>query len=132
MRRFLKIAALTLGILLVGFGALAFLALRHRLPPEPPLPGKIERGALEHGGRRRTWVAYVPVKPQAHPSLVIALHASMGTAQQARQVYGYDFDLLAEEHGFIAVYPQGYQGHWNDAHAKGQFAARTENVDDVG
>ncbi|HEY1337151.1 MAG TPA: PHB depolymerase family esterase [Bryobacteraceae bacterium] len=132
MRRFLKIAALTILILLIGFVGVALLALRHQLPPEPPLPGKIERGALQHGGRTRTWIAYAPVKPPAHPAIVIALHASMGTAKQARQVYGYDFDLLAEEHGFLAVYPQGYDGHWNDAHAKGQFAARTENVDDVG
>ena len=32
----------------------------------------------------------------------------------------------------LAVYPQGYGGRWNDCNARGQFAARTENVDDVG
>jgi polyhydroxybutyrate depolymerase len=102
------------------------------LPSKPQLPGKVERGALEHGGRTRTWITYVPAKPQAHPALVIVLHPSMGTAEQARQVYGYGFDLLAEKHGFIAVYPQGYKGHWNDCRVKGPFAAKTENVDDVG
>ena len=127
MRGCLKIASFIV-LPLIIFAGLAFWALRHKLPAEPQLPGKVERGALEHGGRTRTWIAFVPTKPQAHPALVIALHSSMGTAEQARQVYGYDFDLLAEKHGFIAVYPQGYKGHWNDCKAKGPFAAKVENV----
>jgi polyhydroxybutyrate depolymerase len=110
----------------------ALLAFRHTFPKEPKLPGKIERGELEHGGRTRTWITYVPSKPHPPPALVIALHSSMGTAEGARQSYGYDFDLLAEGHGFIAVYPQGYKGHWNDCKLKGPFAAKAENVDDVG
>ena len=132
MRKRLKIAASTIVVLLVAFAGLASWGLRHELPPKPQLPGKVERGALEHGGRTRTWIAYVPAKPQAHPALVIVLHGSMGTGEHARQVFGYDFDLLAEEHGFIAVYPQGYKGHWNDCKVKGPYAAKAENIDDVG
>jgi polyhydroxybutyrate depolymerase len=132
MRRRLKIVSLAIVLLLVVFAGSAFLALRHTLPAEPQLPGRIEHGALEQGGRARSWIAYVPAKPQAHPALVIVLHGSMGTAEQARQVYGYDFDRLAEQHGFLAVYPQGYEGHWNDCRVKGPFAAKIENVDDVG
>jgi polyhydroxybutyrate depolymerase len=132
MRRFFKIAFLAVIVSLVAFAGLGFAALRHTFPAEPKLPGKVVRGALDHGGRTRTWMAYVPAKLQAHPALVIALHSSMGSAERARQVYGYDFDLLAEEHGFIAVYPQGYDGHWNDCRKKGAFAAKIENVDDVG
>jgi polyhydroxybutyrate depolymerase len=30
------------------------------------------------------------------------------------------------------VYPQGYQGYWNEGRVEGTFAAKTENVDDVG
>ena len=132
MRKFLKIASLTIVLALIVFAGLAFWALRYELPTKPQLPGKVERGALEQGGRTRTWIAYVPAKLQAHPALVIALHGSMGSAEQVRHVYGYDFDLLAEEHGFIAVYPQGYEGDWNDCNVKGPFAAKSENVDDVG
>jgi polyhydroxybutyrate depolymerase len=119
-------------LILVLFTGAVLLAFRHTFPPEPRLPGKVESGELQHGGRIRTWITYVPSKPAAHPSLVIALHSSMGTAQGARQFYGYDFDLLAEESGFIVVYPQGYKGHWNDCKLKGPFAAKIENVDDVG
>lgn len=132
MRRLLKIAALAIVLVLIMFAGLAFWELRYELPGRPQLPGKVERGALEHGGRTRTWIAYVPAKPLAHPPLVIALHGSMGSGEQVRHVFGYDFDLLAEEHGFIAVYPQGYDGYWNDCTVKGPYAAKSENVDDVG
>ena len=132
MRRFLKIAALVIVLPLGVFAGFAFWGLRQELPAKPELPGMIERGALEYGGRTRTWIAYVPVKLQTRPALVIALHGSMGSGGQVRQDYGYDFDLLAEEHGFIAVYPQGYEGYWNDCKLKGPFAAKVENIDDVG
>ena len=84
MRRCLKFAALAIVLPLIVFTGFAFWALRHELPPEPQLPGKVERGALEHGGRTRTWIAYVPAKLQAHPALVIVLHGSMGTGEQAQ------------------------------------------------
>ena len=132
MRGCLKIAFLSIALAAAVFAGLAFWALRYSSPPMPELPGKIERGALEHGGRMRTWIAYLPAKPATHPALVIALHGSMGTAEQARATYGYDFDLLADQHGFIAVYPQGYEGHWNDCRVRGPFTAKRENIDDVG
>lgn len=123
---------LTLAILLAALAGLAFLALHHSWPPKPSLPGRLEHGTLEFGGHSRTWIAYLPVKTQARPALVIVLHGSMGTSEQVRQMYGYDFDLLAETHGFIAVYPQGYQGLWNDCRLTGAYAAKAENIDDVG
>jgi len=132
MRRALRIAGLSIVVAVVVTVGLAFWALRAKMPPEPPLPGKLERGSLEHGGRTRTWLAYVPAKLQPHPAIVFALHGSMGSAARARQVYGYDFDLLAEANGFLAVYPQGFEGHWNDSRLKGPYSAKTENIDDVG
>jgi len=96
------------------------------------LAGKIEHGALEHGGRMRTWIAYLPAKAATHPGLVIALHSSMGTGEKAREAYGYDFDRLADQHEFIAAYPQGYEGHWNDCKLMGPYSAKRENIDDVG
>ncbi len=131
MRGFLKIA-LFIALALATFAGLAFRELSHSLPPKPELTGKIERGALEHGGRIRTWIAYLPTRAATHPAVVIALHGSMGTGGQARATYGYDFDLLAEQLGFIAVYPQGYEGHWNDCKVKGPYSAKSENIDDVG
>ena len=132
MRGFLKIASVSIALAAAVFAGLAFWASRHSYPPMPELAGKIEHGALEHGGRMRTWIAYLPAKPATYPALVIALHPSMGTGKQARVAYGYDFDLLADQHGFIAVYPQGYEGHWNDCKVMGPYAAKREDIDDVG
>lgn len=131
MRTGLK-AFLLIALVAAVFAGLACWALRHSLPPTPELAGKIERGALEHGGRTRTWIAYLPAKPAARPALVIALHGAMGSGQQARATFGYDFDLLADREGFIAVYPQGFEGHWNDGKVKGPHSANSENIDDVG
>jgi polyhydroxybutyrate depolymerase len=131
-RKWLRIIGLVIVVVPVVSAGLAFWALRAKMPDEPRLPGRIEHGSLEQGGRSRTWIVYLPAKMRPHPAIVIALHGSMGTSAQARQVYGYDFDLLAETNGFVAVYPQGYQGHWNDSRVKGPFAAKIENVDDVG
>lgn len=132
MRRNLKIAFLTTAIAAAALAGLAFWALRHSYPKEPELAGAIESGALEHGGRTRTWIAYLPAKPLARPALVIALHGSMGTGKQAREMFGYDFDRLADQQGLIAVYPQGYEGHWNDCKVRGPYSAKRENIDDVG
>lgn len=133
MHRYLKIAFLSMAIAVAAFAGLAFLALQHSFPPMPKLAGKVEHGALQHGGRTRTWIAYLPAKPAIRPALVIVLHGSMGSGQQARaESYGYDFDLLADQQGFIAVYPQGYEGHWNDCKVKGPYAAKRENIDDLG
>lgn len=133
VRRYLMRALWTIALAVVATVGFAFWALQHSDPPMPALAGTLERGELQHGGRTRSWVAYVPAKPEGHPALVIALHGSMGSGQQARAVsFGYDFDVLADREGFIAVYPQGYGGQWNDARVRGPFAAKRENVDDVG
>ncbi len=63
MRRFLTIAAWSIASTAAAVGALAYWASRHSYPPLPELHGTLERGALEHGGRTRTWIAYVPARP---------------------------------------------------------------------
>lgn len=132
MRKFLKRALWSIAFAVAAVVAFALWAMPNTLPPKPMLTGTIEHGALQHGGRMRTWIAYIPAKQAAHPALVIALHGSMGTGEQAREVFGYDFDMLADRQGFIVVYPQGYEGHWNDCKVKGPYAAKRENIDDVG
>lgn len=131
MRR-LGLAALSFAALVIVLIAILFVSLRSTSAPEPRLPGRLERGALVHGGRSRTWLAYVPSTVDAHPAVVLVLHGSLGSAAQARRAYGFDFDRLAEQHRFVAVYPQGYDGHWNDARVQGNYAAKREHVDDVG
>ena len=39
---------------------------------------------------------------------------------------------MADRHGFIVLYPDGYKNNWNDCRKDAPFAANKENVDDVG
>lgn len=132
MKRVLTIAFVTIGTSATVVVGLAFWGLHNSHPPMPKLAGQILQGTMQHYGRGRSWIAYAPAKRAASPALVVVLHSSMGNAQQARQAFGYDFDVLADQHGFVVAYPNSVEGHWNEAKVKGPFAAKREHVDDVG
>ena len=128
MRRIaLSFGAIVLTLLLFG----AFW-LRFQRVPEPRLPGALVEGSLDHAGRTRTWHAYLPARRAPAPALVLVLHGSSGDWAQARGGYAYAFDELAETEPFIPVYPDGFEGHWNDCRKAGPYAANTLDVDDVG
>jgi len=128
MRPALSIALLALAALLGS----AWYYLAPRWPAEPELPGQLRSGALQHDGLRRTYSYYLPARRQASPALVLVFHGSQGDAAQARAVYAYAFDTLAEQHGFIVVYPEGHERHFNDCRRAGPYAANTLDIDDVG
>jgi polyhydroxybutyrate depolymerase len=43
----------------------------------------------------------------------------------------YEFDRLADQHGFVVLYPDGYRGNWNDCRKNATFPAKRENIDDM-
>lgn len=45
---------------------------------------------------------------------------------------GYEFDCLADQHGFVVIYPDGYRRNWNDCRKYATFPAKRENIDDIG
>jgi polyhydroxybutyrate depolymerase len=124
--------ALGVGALVLALGIVAAWGLRFRRPPVPALPGELVAGSLEHAGRTRTWHAYVPKERAPAPALVFVLHGSGGDGGQARGGYAYDFDVLAEREGFVPVYPDGFEEHWNDCRKAAPYRANTLDVDDVG
>jgi polyhydroxybutyrate depolymerase len=76
------------------------------------LTASLVASLLSAGGVQRSYYAYVPPKPTAHPALVLVLHGGGATSQgQAR------YDRFADVVGndAIVVYPQGIDRHWNDA-----------------
>lgn len=85
-------------------------------------------GTLEHGGRTRTFQYHLPpqVKPQA--PLVVSLHGRLGQGKSQAKLTG--FDAVADEGGFIVVYPDGVDRSWADG--RGTTPADRQGVDDVG
>ena len=132
MQKLLKIIGMLALLLVVVIALLWWWYLRADSMAPPALPGAVQTGSLDYEGHRRSWLAYVPASKPAHPALVFVLHASMGTGEDMRVMTRYGFDVLAERDGFIAVYPDGYERHWNDCRGSATYAANIENIDDVG
>ena len=87
-------------------------------------------------GRDRTYLVHTPEDLEGPAPIVLVQHGGGGNAKGTREQLG--FDALAEEHGFVAVYPNGIGkkffgrlfGTWNsDNVCCGQ--AFDEQVDDV-
>jgi polyhydroxybutyrate depolymerase len=99
---------------------------------EPALSGKLFEEVLTSGDRARRFSYYVPARVAAHPALVLVFHASDGNGSTARSAFGFEFDRLADAHGFIVAYPDGYERHWNDCRRAAPYAANRLDIDDVG
>lgn len=87
---------------------------------------------LEHDDNERSYRLYVPDSiPSEDIALVIALHGGGGNSQGMRQLTR--FNDVADEYGFIVVYPDGVDGSWNDGRIPNtrRLQARLSN-DDVG
>lgn len=123
--------ALVLGALVsLSLGACAA-AVRMFRPAKRPEESLL-RGSLVVGGLPRSYAYYVPARLSSRPALLLALHGTLGSGARFRRRTAYSFDRLADAHGFVVVYPDGYERHWNDCRRMARYSARTENVDDVG
>jgi polyhydroxybutyrate depolymerase len=60
--------------------------------------------------------------------LVVALHGRLGDGKAMAHLTG--LDAVADEDGFVVVFPDGYEKSWNDG--RGRSPASEAGVDDVG
>lgn len=81
---------------------------------------------------RRTFLAYVPVSLAPGAPLLLVFHPSGQDGAAMQQVCGFEFERLADEHGFAVIYPDGFEFNWNDARRDAQYPARAQNIDDEG
>ncbi len=132
MRKLLKIVVYLSGLLLLLAALAWWWYLRADTLEPPALPGQVQGGSVQHDGKPRSWLAYVPANLAPSPAVVLVMHGSLGTGEQMRIAARYGFDVQAERHGFIAVYPDGYENHWNDCRGSADYAANLEDIDDVG
>ncbi len=112
--------------------ALLFYLLYAPAPPEPELSARPRSGTIKVGELERSYLLYAPARPAAAPALLVVFHGSMGSPGKIRVETGYGFDRLADRHGFVVAYPQGYEGHWNDCRKTADYEARRLDIDDAG
>lgn len=99
---------------------------------EPGLSAAARKDTIQAGNITRTYTRYVPAECAPHPALVIVLHGTNINGDKIREWTGFEFDRMADEQGFLVVYPDGYDKDWNDCR-KGDFSkAKREGIDDVG
>ena len=131
-RRWRRVLLIGLTSCSVFVGAASFYLLYAPAPPEPHLSAAIQSGTIRIGDRDRTYLLYVPARLPPSPPLVFVLHGSRQTADDMRISTGYEFERLADEKGFVAVYPNGYEKNWNDCRKRASYPARLLKIDDVG
>src|SRR6202051_5060479 len=124
-------AAIAAGVVALGVAAYAYF-LYAPDPVRPHLSGHVQSATMQVGSRLRSYVEYIPARLPAGAPLVIALHGTTMNGAQMEKWTGYEFDSLADTHGFAVFYPDGYKRNWNDCLTGGAVAATLEHVDDVG
>lgn len=87
----------------------------------------LQRFSINYQGLDRSYYLHVPasVAGKAGAPLVFVFHGGQGDGTDAAKAS--QMAVVADELGFIAVFPDSYQHQWNDGRATTQ-----SNVDDVG
>ena len=114
-----------LAVLIGGWG---FVTLRAQMSEE------FESRVIVHGGQQRLAFLHYPgnTAPAMPKPVVLILHGGGGAdAEQMAKRTG--LNRLADQEDFIAAYPQGIDGQWNDGRGKTfRRAGDNTDVDDVG
>jgi polyhydroxybutyrate depolymerase len=130
MRLSKRILLIFIALLLIIGGISRYLFVVPSMKP-PPLSGEYVSDVLRVDGIERSFDYYLPAELPPNAPIVLALHQSQGHGARMRRAMLFDLDLLADQHGFVVGYPDGYGRVWNDCRAAGQFAAREQGIDDV-
>lgn len=121
------------GLILIGIIAFTYLFYAPS-PRKPALGSEIQTGKIRVEERERTFLSYVPksLSKESRPGLIIVLHGTGIDGAKIREWTGYEFDRMADDNGFIVLYPDGYKNNWNESRKTGSYPAKKEKIDDVG
>ncbi len=97
-------------------------------------PAETATGSIRWGGLERSYRIHVPSShgKTGRSPLVIALHGGGGTGERMERLTLGGLNRLADRDGFVVVYPDGIEKHWNDGREKVRYRAHREKIDDVG
>jgi len=119
------------GTLLFLFcGVLLVFSFQNGIASQESRPGD----SIIFAGLERTYRIYMP--PSYDKStplpLLIALHGGGGSGEKMEELTLGGFNRLSDQEGFIVVYPDGIEKHWNDGRENVKYRAHREKIDDVG
>lgn len=100
-------------------------------PAPKVLAEPLDKHSLSIGGHTRRYSVYFPPDLKPDAKLVFALHPSMSSGDEMRRWVGPTIERFASRHNTVVVYPDGFEGHFNDCRKVASYSARTENIDDV-
>lgn len=103
--------------------------------PEIEYKAGLQLEELTWEERVRSYQVFAPDEKFANERLPIlfVLHGGGGTATELQFSTRNRFNELADQHGFIVVYPEGIEKRWNDGRTvKGVATVWDEDIDDVG
>jgi len=85
-------------------------------------------------GLERTYHIHIPASyDKVNPiPLLIVLHGGGGTGEGMVKLTQGGFNILSDKEGFIVVYPDGIEKHWNDGRENVSYRAYREKINDVG
>ncbi len=90
-----------------------------------------ERKSISVGDSERAYRIHVPaeIKDSKSPiPLIFCLHGGGGNAELASKM---GWTSMADKEGFLVVYPEGLNKHWNDGRNGSKFAEQDAKTDDV-
>ncbi len=100
-------------------------------PPAPP-PADAPYVQTEHrlvvDGRERTYIVQAPKEPRGPLPVVFFFHGGGGRGANMANV---GFREMVAKEQFLAVYPDGWRGNWNDGRNAPRIISHREGVDDV-
>jgi polyhydroxybutyrate depolymerase len=123
-------AILVLAVVALAGGAYAYLVDSPK-PQMPSLSSEVQHATMRVSDRERSYLAYVPTRLPSGAAVVIVLHGSGMDGAKMRAWTGYEFDHMADQPGFVVLYPDGYKHNWNDCRKNATFPAKVENIDDM-
>jgi polyhydroxybutyrate depolymerase len=118
-------------VLIVASLAAAALYFLHA--PRASLPAAPVRAAtVEMDGRLRRYAVFTPSRPRPGAGVLLVFHPSQSSGQDMRRIVGVPLERMAERDNVVIVYPDGFEGHFNDCRREASYSARRLAVDDVG
>jgi polyhydroxybutyrate depolymerase len=124
-----------IGVISRAFLFFILIVLFFPIPPKGLANQEAERvHSIPYGGLERSYRIHIPPsydKARLFP-LLIALHGGGGTGKKMEKLTFEGFNKLSDREGFIVVYPDGVEKHWNDGRENVSYRAHREKIDDVG